>query len=283
MGKHSGIIVAVILLTFVIPFVRGQVDVIRSPVSGQFYPGDVVDFDLNVYINENQEGVIITELIPDGWLFIESDPDIDKSDNNQIKWMFTGKGNIGNKTITYSLKLSEETGDYDLMGYWKSIDNDGKKNTDVIKKSDIEIVPENGGSSGSSQGSGSKTSKTSKQSSDGDFCSPFSTKCDGSLLLTCSEDGKSWVIDETCFECLDGECIEYLIKITEPENEVTNFEIVKDDGVDLTGRFLERELPLIGGLLVIVVIIGFIVFKNRSKITKVTKKDRFRYEYKPRF
>lgn len=81
-----------------------------------------------------------------------------------------------------------------------------------------------------------------------DSCEEGETTCDGNTLMACSSDGKSWKIIEECeYRCTEGGC-------------------VSNNPFSFTGFMSAGNLPLIGGIVVLVIIatsLYLLVFRRR--------------------
>jgi len=290
MGKHARIVLFSFLLVAIFilsaPLAKSQVEVTRTPSSAQASPGQTLDFALSVSVSGLQEGIIITESLPSGWSVSGSSPPIDKKTGNEIKWIFTSKAGVSGKEITYSLKAPDSQGSHQLAGEWKSIDTDGKNFSGPIESTTIEVSspPGSDGDSGSGSGSGSGggSGHPPKEETPDDvnssICPPGAKKCSGNKLLSCT--GTGWILEKTCPACESGICLEP----ETPEKNKSEQEpetLPQEKPIDLTGRFIYENMPLLGGIvfiLISVIVALKILLKPRRK---KPPEEKFRYEFHP--
>jgi len=242
MGKHTCIALLALFLILVLSVqVKAQVTVTRNPVSIQAFPGNSIHFTLSVSVSGVQEGIIITESIPAGWVTSEASPSIEKETGNDVKWLLSEKEGVGDQFISYSLKVPDTTGTFSVTGSWSSIDEKGGVHEGSTEASTINVLPlplENNESA--------ILLETRE-------CSPGNRDCDGDAVVNCV-DGE-WVSVEVCeLGCLNGECEE-------------------KGGLDVTGGFLYDLAPL-WGIVALVVICGVFVWMRRRR-----KVDAFHYSY----
>ena len=290
MGTYTRIGILIIFFSLIsFPSVSSQVAVTRNPVSAQSVPGSAVSFTLSLIVSGIQEGLIVTETIPDGWTVSEASPSVDKALGNEIKWLLNNREGIADTEITYIVDIpSSAQGTYAIQGTWKSIDNEGRKHSGTTEESSIHVVPLDGGDNGNGGGSdyspgslpGSDPSETPEQAQQ--LCSPGFRKCANNTVLICDEEGMNWLIDEVCDGACEGSvCIE-----SRNVSDGNRSEITADTSFDLVGRFLSESAPY-AGLVVLILIIGIIVAKTRSKKRETKKpqeqkEEEFRYEFHPR-
>ncbi|MBL7160356.1 MAG: hypothetical protein ISS93_00700 [Candidatus Aenigmarchaeota archaeon] len=291
MGKHSGLILAVIFIS-ILPYAAAQVEISRSPVSIQVHSGDVFKVKLTLTVTGTQEGLIVTETLPSGWSIHGASPEIDKIINSQIKWLFSSKSGISNKEITYYVGIpSSASGTYFVQGSWQAISNNSQKSSGSVESVEIHVSappspppsPSTGGSSSSSQqpppiSVSSPSSTTQEETVKRGECPSGVKKCGEGFTVFVCEDGK-WVYSEVCLgECVNGLCLE-------PEANETKGNQTQQSGIDPTGRFLAEAAPWAGAAVVVVILGIFLVryMKTRKKSQpKQQNLEKWRFDFQPR-
>jgi hypothetical protein len=237
-------------------------------------PGETIFVVLKITVPSSKEGVIIAERPPTGWSVANPTIQANKQGNGEWAWLLFSKNGTFPGYVNYTLVVSggEAGGQYAITGSWKSISTTGELKNGTYADDSVTVrganpsSPTGGGGGGAPTISVQEAKTEEKQSA---ACEEGSQRCDGPLVLRCEEG--AWVDWELCDTCEDGECV---ATASEPEQNETDAKL-DPGGVDVTGRFLSENAPLLGA--VVVAIAGAVGVRYLKKPKRA--KDKTVYDF----
>jgi hypothetical protein len=106
----------------------------RSIDTTKVAPGDELKISLNISVAKDVRAILVTEILPLGLDVITSEPKFGKFNktDGRVAWLFYSTTEIGNKTITYTAKVSNDMseGVYNITGAWSAINATGVSSGD---------------------------------------------------------------------------------------------------------------------------------------------------------
>lgn len=255
MGTNTGVVAFFAFFFLLLPFGMA-IETNRDPLDITIPEGKSVTITLTFSSNGNDEGAIISEMLPEGWDLLSSTPAFIKNAENDYKWLFSEKDGLYDFSVTYTVLPSfSSVGTYSLKGSWKSISKEGTMQEGSSGESIIRIIKTQEAVEKvvDDEGGKKKTPPSSIIEDEQQPLCPLGKRtCEGNFVFLCTENG--WKKEEECpFECTEGQCIYPLENEPVPETK----------GPELTGRFLEQSSLAAG--IVAVAIIGLFFWRSRRK------------------